>query len=49
MQKSQWLGYMCSAYPSGQVGVGGISATTCGGTCCCGAPGGVPHLRIEYS
>ena len=49
MQRSQWLGYICSAYPSGQVGVGGISATTCGGTCCCGAPGGVPHLRIEYS
>ena len=49
MQRSQWLGYMCNEYASGQVGVGGLSATACGGGCCCGSPGGVPHLRIEYS
>ena len=48
-QINEYLGYICNDYGGATVGVGGISAVTCGGTCCCGAAGGVPHLRIEYS
>ncbi len=48
-QINEYLGYICNDYGGATVGVGGISAVSCGGTCCCGAPGGVPHLRIEYS
>lgn len=46
---SNILGYMCSSRSGAKIGVGGLSQTTCGGTCCCGAPGGIPFLRIEYS
>ena len=46
---SNILGYMCSSYTGAKIGIGGLSAATCGGTCCCGAPGGIPYLRIEYS
>lgn len=31
------------------VGAGGFSASVCGGTCCCGAIGGPPMIRISYS
>lgn len=30
------------------IGVGGISAWTCGGTCCCGGYGGVGAVVIQY-
>ena len=46
---SAGLGYMCAANRASKIGVGGTSSTVCGGTCCCGSPGGVPLLRIEYS
>ncbi len=48
-QMTQYLGYICNNLQSGMVGVGGLSASACGGGCCCGSPGGVPFLRIEYS
>ncbi len=48
-QISAHLGYICADHRSAMIGIGGQSAQVCGGTCCCGAPGGAPFLRIEYS
>lgn len=31
------------------IGMGGVTPTTCGGTCCCGSRGGPGMIRISYS
>lgn len=44
-----WMG-TCSATSFATVwGMGGLSQSTCGGTCCCGQMGGIPMIRVSYS